>query len=185
MEEEIFIVYPELQLECKHKLPTCILQTLVMLIPVLLGIHAQCKLLWSNSVSGTSIVSIQLWENFSSGRFETVCKDWTATSCLWLFFCLVLCTVKEDLESNRVIRKVMKTQHENPETVIHGVRFRKNLQKSTLPFKEGWNSENHQLWWYLNCTLLHIISLLYVYNYYNYSPTLCIKCWVSEFHPGI
>jgi hypothetical protein len=42
VEEEIFIVYPELQLECKHKLPTCILQTLVMLIPVLLGMHAQC-----------------------------------------------------------------------------------------------------------------------------------------------
>jgi hypothetical protein len=41
VEEEIFIVYPELQLECKHKLPTCVLQTLVMLIPVLLGIHAQ------------------------------------------------------------------------------------------------------------------------------------------------
>jgi hypothetical protein len=56
-----------------------------------------------------------------------------------LFFCLVLCTVKENLEPNRVrvIRKVMKTQHENPEMVIHGVRFRKNLQKSTLPFKEG------------------------------------------------
>jgi len=42
VEDEIFIVYPELQLECKHKLPTCILQTLVVLIPVLLGMHAQC-----------------------------------------------------------------------------------------------------------------------------------------------
>jgi hypothetical protein len=42
VEEKIFIVYPELQLEWKHKLPICILQTLVMLIPVLLGMDAQC-----------------------------------------------------------------------------------------------------------------------------------------------
>jgi hypothetical protein len=32
-------------------------------------------------------------------------------------------------------------------------------------------------------SVLHIFSLApYPYNYYNYSRTLCIKCWVSAFH---
>jgi hypothetical protein len=28
--------------------------------------------------------------------------------------------------------------------VIHRVRFKKTLQKSTLPFTQVWNSQNHQ-----------------------------------------
>jgi hypothetical protein len=28
----------------------------------------------------------------------------------------------------------------------------------------------------------YIFTCSYLYNYYSYSPTLCIKCWVSPFH---
>jgi hypothetical protein len=57
-----------------------------------------------------------------------------------------------DFQHNiRVIRKVRKTHHQHItrtlSLVIHRVRFLKNLEKSTLAFNAGWNSENHQLWW--------------------------------------
>jgi len=45
-----------------------------------------------------------------------------------------------DIHHNRVIRKVRKTQHQNPEFEFghtQGEIFEKNLQKSTLAFKGG------------------------------------------------
>jgi hypothetical protein len=48
----------------------------------------------------------------------------------------------------RVIPKVRKTQHQNPEFGNTQDEIqKKNLQKSTLAFNGGWNSENHQFWW--------------------------------------
>jgi hypothetical protein len=92
--------------------------------------------------------------------------------------------------------------------VIHRVRFKKkkDLQKTTLASiqgRVGWNSENHQFWWFLSFTLsfffperLHCFYIgfhcSYLYRYYNSSRTLCIKClrfsisyWVSAFHTEI
>jgi len=83
--------------------------------------------------------------------------------------------------------------------VIHRVRLKKNLQKSTLTFnagaggRGGGNSENHQFWWFLSFTLsfffperLHCCYIdfhcSYLYSYCNSSRTLCIKCWDSAFH---
>jgi hypothetical protein len=37
----------------------------------------------------------------------------------------------------------------------------------------------------LAVTYIPISTCSYLYNYYNYSQTLCIKCWVSEFHNKI
>ncbi len=47
----------------------------------------------------------------------------------------------------RVIRKVRNTQHQNPEFGHTWRDSTKNLRKSTLAFKGGWNSENNQFWW--------------------------------------
>jgi hypothetical protein len=33
------------------------------------------------------------------------------------------------------------------------LEYKKILQKSTLAFKGGWNSENHEIWWFLSFTL--------------------------------
>ncbi len=47
-----------------------------------------------------------------------------------------------------LIRVVGKTQHQNPDFGhTQGEIQKTNLQKSTLAFKGGWNSENHQIWW--------------------------------------
>jgi hypothetical protein len=36
-----------------------------------------------------------------------------------------------------------------------------------------------------SAAMLHILSLLHLYNYYKYSRTLCNKCWVSTFHTEV
>ncbi len=73
------------------------------------------------------------------------------------------------------------------------VEIQKNLQKSTLAFNRGWNSENHQFWWVSSvspCLSLFLVRIhccyinfhcSYVYSYYNSSRTLCIKCWDSAY----
>jgi hypothetical protein len=72
--------------------------------------------------------------------------------------------------------------------VINRVRFRKNLQKkSTLAFKEGrgWGgtlktinfSEFHPVFFSPERRACYIyFHCSYMYDYYNSSPTLCIKC---------
>jgi len=64
------------------------------------------------------------------------------------------------------------------------VRFLKNLQKSTLAFKGGWNSENHQFWWYTECHLIFPFSwapplLLHIFFIlsFNKISLLCRFCW--------
>jgi superoxide dismutase len=48
----------------------------------------------------------------------------------------------------RVIRKVMKTRHQNAEFVHTRVEIFKNLQKkNTLTFNEGETKNKHQIWW--------------------------------------
>ncbi len=76
---------------------------------------------------------------------------------------------------NTGIRKVRKTQHQNPEfgVIHHQDRLKKNLQKkqSISIQGAGWNSQNHQFWWQIEFhpvfpfpwappLLLHIFSLL-------------------------
>ncbi len=50
----------------------------------------------------------------------------------------------------------------------------------------------HYCYIYFNLTALtsitatiYIFTCSYLYNYYNYSWTLCIKCWVTAFHSDI
>jgi hypothetical protein len=77
--------------------------------------------------------------------------------------------------------------------VIHGVRFKRNLQKSTLALKGGgvklrkpsilivpeWTvsfffpERLHYCYIDFHCS--------YLYSYYNSSRTSCIKCWDSAF----
>jgi hypothetical protein len=45
------------------------------------------------------------------------------------------------------MRKVRKTQHQNLEFGQTQGEIKKNLQKCTLAFNGGRNSENHQFWW--------------------------------------
>jgi hypothetical protein len=70
--------------------------------------------------------------------------------------------------------------------VIHGVRLiKKNLQKSTLAFKAGGGEGGYKLIVQSNFggKLIFILSFLflerlhccYMYNYYNYYPTFCMK----------
>ncbi len=48
---------------------------------------------------------------------------------------------------NRVIHKIRKSQHQNPQFGhTQGEIKKKTLQKSVLPFNWDWNSENHQFW---------------------------------------
>jgi len=96
------------------------------------------------------------------------------------------------LQCTRVIRKVTQTQHQSPRFRHTRVRFKKDLQKSTLAFNGGGSEaektinfggklsfilsflfpEHHQCCYiYFHCS--------YLYNYYYYSRTLCIECWVS------
>jgi hypothetical protein len=52
------------------------------------------------------------------------------------------------LEGNRVICKVSKTQHQNPEFChTQGEILKKTCKKSTFAFAKGCNSENHRFWW--------------------------------------
>ncbi len=37
----------------------------------------------------------------------------------------------------------------------------------------------------LHCCYIEYFHCSYLYNYYNYSRTFCIKCWVSAFHTQI
>jgi hypothetical protein len=82
-----------------------------------------------------------------------------------------------------------KDRVSTPSLVIHRVRLKKNLQKSTLAFNGGWNSDFDG---FLSFTLsflfperLHCCYIdfhrSYLYSYYNSSRTLCIKCWDSAF----
>jgi hypothetical protein len=53
---------------------------------------------------------------------------------------------KAKTQDNRVIHKVRKIQHQNPEFGhTQGEILKKNLQKSTLAFNGG--MKNHQFWW--------------------------------------
>jgi hypothetical protein len=72
---------------------------------------------------------------------------------------------------NRVICKVRKTRHQNPEFDHTQCEIQKTLHKSTLAFNTRWNSKNHQLLWqtefyhifpfsWAHPLPLHIFSLL-------------------------
>jgi len=76
--------------------------------------------------------------------------------------------------------------------VIHRVRFKRNLQKSTLGFKgrgetqetiDGFMSFTLSFFFFLSASHCYDIDFhcSYLYNYYNSSRTLCIKCWDSAF----
>jgi hypothetical protein len=80
-----------------------------------------------------------------------------------------------------VIGKVMKTQHQNSEFNSTGWDSIKNLQKNTLDFNGGSNSVS----FILSFLFSERLHYSYLYNYDNYSQTLCIKCWVSAFHTEI
>jgi hypothetical protein len=56
---------------------------------------------------------------------ENVLFNYLSKLVLWLF------------ENNRVIRKVRKTQHQNPEFGLTQGEIKKKLQKNTLAFKGG------------------------------------------------
>jgi len=79
--------------------------------------------------------------------------------------------------------------------VIHRVRFfLKNLQKSTFSNQLGLKLTKIIKFWWVNWVSSYLsffherlhwcyiyFHCSYLYNYYNYSQTLCIKCWVSAF----
>ncbi len=81
--------------------------------------------------------------------------------------------------------------------VIHGVRSKKTLLKTTLALNEGWNSENLHFFGgklsftlslvfpeHLHCGYIYF-QCSYLSNYYNYSRTLWIKWSVSAFYTEI
>jgi hypothetical protein len=70
--------------------------------------------------------------------------SWKYKQCEWINIAFL-----ENTCNNKVIRKVRKTQHQNPEFghTEGGEIQKKKLQKSTLAFNGGWNSKNHQFWW--------------------------------------
>jgi hypothetical protein len=47
---------------------------------------------------------------------------------------------------NRVIRKVRKTQHQNPEFRHTQGEIQKRTTKKYISIQQGMNSENHQFW---------------------------------------
>ncbi len=62
---------------------------------------------------------------------------------------------------------------------FHGKSF---LQVEIIFFRQGFG-ENSPIKETLQCKIYFHCS--YLYNYYDYSRTLCIKCWVSAFHTEI
>ncbi len=92
-----------------------------------------------------------------------------------------------------IIRKVRKRQGAYPSLVMHGLRFKKNMQKGTLAFKGGDETQKIiNFYCFLSFTVafffperLHCCYIdfhcSYLYSYYNSSRTLCIKCWDSAF----
>jgi hypothetical protein len=62
--------------------------------------------------------------------------------------CMSHFTLSDISKAIRIISKVKKTQHQNPKFGHTQGEIKKNLQKSTLAFNVGWNSENHQFWSY-------------------------------------
>jgi hypothetical protein len=101
---------------------------------------------------------------------------------------------KEKAYSNRDIRK--KSEKHSTSTlslVIHRVRLKRNLQKSTLAFREGAGSWAPDGCWVSQFTLsfffperlecLHrFFNCSYLYSYYNSSRTLCIALNVEIQH---
>jgi hypothetical protein len=102
----------------------------------------------------------------------------------------------------RVIRKARKTQYQNPEFGQTQCEIKKKPSKKYISIQprgggEGGRPSEKQPFL---CKLSFILSFVfperlyisyryfhcsYLYNYYNYSRTLCIKCWVSAFHTEI
>jgi len=81
--------------------------------------------------------------------------------------------------------------------VINKMRFKKYMQKKSLTFKGGRGKFKNPLIFMI--TKFHLFFIFpkclhycyiyfhcsYMYIFYNYSRTLCIKCWVSAFHTQI
>jgi hypothetical protein len=78
--------------------------------------------------------------------------------------------------------------------VVATVGFCINDNTKYISIQQKWNSENHQNWWFsefhpvfhfswarLHCCCYIDFHCSYLYNYYNSSRPLCIKCWDSAF----
>jgi hypothetical protein len=77
---------------------------------------------------------------------------------------------------------VRKRQHQYPEFGHTQGEIQKHLQKSTLAFNWGWNSENHQFWWFLSFTLsfffpdhLHWCYIDFQYSYLYISTIIPLE----------
>jgi hypothetical protein len=118
-------------------------------------------------------------------------------------YLLISIPPKKKKRDNRVFRKVRKTQHQNPEFWSKPVwdSKKKNLQKSTIAFQSGWNSEMHHwfgvvkwvsssFWPPLSLFLSASTAATYIFTAPTCSTTKlpqtwCIKCRVSAFHTQI
>jgi len=128
--------------------------------------------------------------NLPQGRFRPLCQG-PGIGCRF--------SSGSKSQYNRVVCKV-KT-NTAPEPWVWSYTWwdsKKNLQKKYISIQWGWNSKNHQVWWWtefhssclsffperLHCRYIYF-HCSYLYNYYSYSWTLCIKWWVSAFRTEI
>ncbi len=133
----------------------------------------------------TSIWSVQLGTLELEGQF--LC---TVQICC----CFVSCVHEGYI---RVIRKVRKTQHQNPEFGFIRCEIQKNPAKQYISIQRGVKLRKPSFFGgklsftlsfvfpeHLHCGFIYF-ECSYLYNYYNYSLTLWIKWSVSAFHTEI